>query len=61
MPDEMLSHRWLYARSDGGGQPGHLWFEENGIGLAGDWLSGGRVEGAFNSATGLVQAMASQG
>lgn len=53
---DSLTHRWLYARSEGGDSPGHLWFEEQGIGLAGDWLSGGRVEGAFNSACSLVSA-----
>lgn len=53
-PDEVITHRWLYARSEGGDQPGHLWFADARIGLAGDWLSGGRVEGAFDSACGLV-------
>jgi len=55
--DDLVTHRWLYARSRDGSQPGHLWFPEDGIGLAGDWLSGGRVEGAFDSASGLVRAM----
>lgn len=53
-PDDLVTHRWLYARSEGGEQPGHLWFPEHNIGLAGDWLSGGRVEGAFDSACGLI-------
>ncbi|MBC7183413.1 MAG: FAD-dependent oxidoreductase [Marinobacter sp.] len=53
-PDEVVTHRWLYARSEGGEQPGHLWFGDWNIGLAGDWLAGGRVEGAFDSACGLV-------
>ncbi|WP_296931272.1 FAD-dependent oxidoreductase [uncultured Marinobacter sp.] len=53
-PDEVVTHRWLYARSEGGEQPGHLWFPDYHLGLAGDWLSGGRVEGAFDSACGLV-------
>lgn len=56
-PDSVLSHRWLYARSEGGDSPGYLWFPDSGIGLAGDWLSGGRVEGAFDSACGLVAEM----
>ncbi|WP_298447168.1 FAD-dependent oxidoreductase [uncultured Marinobacter sp.] len=51
---DSVAHRWLYARSEGGANPGHLWFEEQGIGLAGDWLCGGRVEGAFDSACSLV-------
>lgn len=53
---DTVTHRWLYARSEGGANPGHLWFPEQGIGLAGDWLSGGRVEGAFDSACSLVSA-----
>ncbi|WP_309043460.1 NAD(P)/FAD-dependent oxidoreductase [Marinobacter sediminicola] len=53
---DSVAHRWLYARSEGGANPGHLWFEEQGIGLAGDWLCGGRVEGAFDSASSLVSA-----
>lgn len=55
---DSVAHRWLYARSEGGANPGHLWFPEHDIGLAGDWLSGGRVEGAFNSACSLVSACA---
>lgn len=51
---DSVAHRWLYARSEGGDNPGHLWFAQEGIGLAGDWLSGGRVEGAFDSACSLV-------
>lgn len=54
---EAISHRWLYARSEGGANPGHLWFAGQGIGVAGDWLSGGRVEGAFDSACSLVAAL----
>lgn len=58
-PDDLVPHRWLYARSGGQNFPGHLWLDQLGIGLAGDWLDGGRVEGAFNSASGLVKAMKS--
>lgn len=55
--DNWLAHRWLYARSEGQPEPGHLWSPEQRIGVAGDWLCGGRVEGAFLSAAGLVEAM----
>lgn len=57
MPDDLVTHRWLYAKSSDPATPGHLWFADAGIGLAGDWLSGGRVEGAFESASALVKAM----
>ncbi|MEX2475598.1 NAD(P)/FAD-dependent oxidoreductase [Marinobacter sp.] len=59
-PLETLAHRWLYARSvgsDASGKPGCLWYPEEGVGLAGDWLSGGRVEGAYLSAEALVREM----
>ncbi|QSP93823.1 FAD-dependent oxidoreductase [Marinobacter salinisoli] len=56
-PDTVLAHRWLYARSEDAERPGHLWFPDHRIGLAGDWLSGGRVEGAFNSACSLIDAL----
>lgn len=61
VPDEVsvtetVVHRWLYARSaDTEAGPGHLWFAEEGIAVAGDWLAGGRVEGAYLSAAGLIQ------
>ena len=56
-PDEVVTHRWLYAKSSGGEAPGYHWYAEQQLGLAGDWLDGGRVEGAFNSASALVSAM----
>ncbi|MGC8118968.1 NAD(P)/FAD-dependent oxidoreductase [Marinobacter sp. VGCF2001] len=55
--DEWVPHRWLYARSDSDDAPGYLLDKDAGIGLAGDWLAGGRVEGAWESASGLVQEM----
>jgi renalase len=58
-PDNLVTHRWLYAKSSDTDTPGHRWFADQRIGLAGDWLSGGRVEGAFNSASGLVDEMGS--
>lgn len=50
-------HRWLYARSTDGTCPGYLWDAGLGLGLAGDWLAGGRVEGAWESADQLVAAI----
>ena len=54
---ESVTHRWLYARSTDGARPGYLWDAEQGVGLAGDWLAGGRVEGAWESADSLVAAI----
>lgn len=56
-PTETVAHRWLYARSADGEQPGYLLDAQKGVGLAGDWLAGGRVEGAWESAAKLVTAM----
>lgn len=56
-PDDFLVHRWLYAKPRARTAPGHLWFGGRNIALAGDWLDGGRVEGAFNSANGLVRRL----
>ncbi|MBL3556850.1 MULTISPECIES: NAD(P)/FAD-dependent oxidoreductase [Marinobacter] len=58
-PDEMVHHRWLYAKSSSDAGPGFRWFDDYRIGLAGDWLSGGRVEGAFESAQGLAEKILS--
>ncbi|MEC7816162.1 MAG: FAD-dependent oxidoreductase [Pseudomonadota bacterium] len=54
---DQVAHRWLYARSKPSSVPGFLWDAEQSVGLAGDWLSGGRVEGAWDSARQLVNAM----
>lgn len=53
---ETRHYRWRHARPEETVSAGHLWFAEQGIGIAGDWLHGGRVEGAFNSAESLIRA-----
>ncbi|KPQ01503.1 FAD-dependent oxidoreductase [Marinobacter sp. HL-58] len=58
-PDDAVTHRWLYAKSSSTDNPGFRWFGDQRIGLAGDWLSGGRVEGAFDSAEGLAEKILS--
>ncbi|MDX1634366.1 MAG: FAD-dependent oxidoreductase [Marinobacter sp.] len=60
-PEQTLTHRWLYARSSAKAGPGHLWFDEQRVALIGDWLVGGRVEGAFDSAESLVRDWRSSG
>lgn len=60
-PDHTLTHRWLYAKSTATKGPGHLWFNEERIGLIGDWLQGGRVEGAYESAESLVRQLLADG
>lgn len=51
-----LVHRWLYARPASGPEPLYLSTAGNSLGLCGDWLAGGRVEGAFESADALMTA-----
>jgi len=55
-PSQTLTHRWLYARPHrDNGEPGCISLVDQKLGLCGDWLAGGRVEGAFNSAMALLQ------
>ena len=61
VPAEVQVHRWLYARAKASTGTGHLWFPDSGIAIIGDWLDGGRVEGAFNSADGLASRLISEG
>lgn len=51
------AHRWLYADAAQYRQDGHLWQASTGLGLCGDWLNGGKVEGAWLSGRGLGLAL----
>jgi predicted NAD/FAD-dependent oxidoreductase len=48
-PAEYAIHRWRYASSDPAHQPRFHCNSEQGIAYCGDWLHGGRVEGAWLS------------
>lgn len=50
-------HRWLYARCERPLCEPFLYDAARGIGVCGDWMVGGRVEGAFTSGTSLGDAM----
>lgn len=43
------SHRWRYADTAPSINRGCVWHAGDGIGLCGDWLNGGKVEGAWLS------------
>ncbi len=43
------AHRWLYAASPTAGEEQAIFDRDTGLALGGDWLAGGRVEGAFRS------------
>lgn len=46
---QTMAHRWRQAGVDPHARPRSLGDDEAGVALAGDWLGGGRVEGAFLS------------
>lgn len=52
-----FSHRWLYALSQKPQADLPVWDAAKGLGLAGDWTAGDRVEGAWLSAKRLASAI----
>lgn len=57
VPSSWTAHRWRYADTQPGLHRVHCWDGERQIGLCGDWLNGGQVEGAWLSGHGLAEAM----
>jgi renalase len=56
-PKWALAHRWLYALAEST-EPlatNHLWDESSQLGVCGDWLTSGRVEGAWQSGSQLAK------
>jgi hypothetical protein len=49
------AHRWRYADSDPPARVGSLWSAAEQLGVCGDWLNGGRVEGAWLSGRHLAK------
>jgi renalase len=56
-----VAHRWRYAMPQTAGRhpvtPGSWWDDSLRLGVCGDFLGGGGVEGAWSSARSLAQAM----
>lgn len=48
-PQTWLAHRWRYANTGPVLQQACAWSTEHALGLCGDWLHGGKVEGAWLS------------
>lgn len=48
-PLEWAAHRWRYADTEPALDQGCAWQAGDGLGLCGDWLNGGKVEGAWRS------------
>ena len=53
-----LLHRWRYASCEGRAPQDAYWDPERRVGVCGDWLLGGRVEGAWLSARALAEKIA---
>jgi renalase len=54
-PQAWTAHRWRYADTGPALELGCLWNPAAGIGLCGDWLNGGKVQGAWLSGKALAQ------
>jgi renalase len=53
----LTAHRWRYADMQPPLQQGSVWQAETGLGLCGDWLHGGKVEGAWLSGHALARQL----
>lgn len=56
-PAAWSAHRWRYADANPALDVGALWQHDSGIGVCGDWLNGGKVEGAWLSGQSLARQM----
>jgi renalase len=57
MPLAWTAHRWRYANAEPAQARGCVWDATLGIGMCGDWLHGGKVEGAWLSGQALAQRL----
>ena len=53
-------HRWLYADTEQPLNRGCAWDADAGLGLCGDWLLDGKVEGAWRSGRHLAEVVAGE-
>jgi predicted NAD/FAD-dependent oxidoreductase len=58
LPAAWAAHRWRYADSVPAMAYECIWDDALGLGLCGDWLNGGKVEGAWLSGRALGQRIA---
>ncbi len=54
-PQAWTAHRWRYADTEPALTIGSAWDAQSSIGLCGDWMCGGKVEGAWLSGRELAQ------
>ncbi|HWS28051.1 MAG TPA: FAD-dependent oxidoreductase [Xanthomonadales bacterium] len=53
-PNAWTAHRWRYADTNPALDITCAWERETGVGLCGDWLNGGKIEGAWLSGQALA-------
>lgn len=58
-PSAWTAHRWRYADTEPAMDRGFAWDAGTGLGICGDWLSGGKVEGAWLSGRALALSVVS--
>ena len=54
-PQDWTAHRWRYADTELPLDEGCAWRSDIGVGLCGDWLDGGKLEGAWLSGRALAE------
>jgi renalase len=54
-PSGYTAHRWRYARSTGHASAPALWDTVTRVGVAGDWMCAGKVQGAWRSGRALAE------
>lgn len=59
-PDSCVAHRWRYADTLPAMNDRFLWDKSQKLGVCGDWINGGKVEGAWLSGFWLAQSIISQ-
>lgn len=58
-PSAWTAHRWRYADTEPAMDRGFAWDAGAGVGMCGDWLCGGKVEGAWLSGRALAMSVVS--
>ncbi len=56
-PQAWTAHRWRYADTEPALDKVCVWRAQDGLGLCGDWLNGGKVEGAWLSGRALANEL----
>lgn len=60
LPESCIAHKWRYADTQPPMNDKFLWDKNCKLGVCGDWINGGKIEGAWMSGLLLAQSMALQ-